>query len=164
MATLISEFDDPPGAAQRPEEPPAVDLAAAAATGDVEALRRAFEARLAAQEQRHAAELRAAQIGDAKVPLLGATKRLLAEADAMRASRNRGDSDDEDVFAGPTTDESGPPADVARAIAASDDLTDDVRRALTTALDALERAWAATEEEAAMGEKAAEAAADADSP
>ena len=38
MATLISEFDDPPGAAQRPEEPPAVDLAAAAATGDVEAL------------------------------------------------------------------------------------------------------------------------------
>lgn len=49
----------------------------------------------------------------------------------------------------------------ARAIAASDDLTDDVRSALTTALDALERAWAATEEEAAEGEKAAEAAADA---
>ena len=48
MATLISEFEDPPGAAQRPEEPPAVDLAAAAATGDVEALRRAFEAQLAA--------------------------------------------------------------------------------------------------------------------
>ena len=51
----------------------------------------------------------------------------------------------------------------ARAIAASDDLTDDVRRALTTALDALERAWAAAEEEA-EGEKAAEAAADAVSP
>ena len=62
MATLINQFDDPPGAAQRPEEPPAVDLAAAAATGDVEALRRAFEAQLAAQEQRHAAELRAAHI------------------------------------------------------------------------------------------------------
>ena len=47
-----------------------------------------------------ATELRAAQIGDAKVPLLGATKRLLAEADAMRASRTRGgdSSDDEDVF------------------------------------------------------------------
>ena len=121
MATLISEFDDPPGAAKRPEEPPAVDLAAAA-TGDVESLRRAFEAQLAAQEQRHAAELRAAALGDAKVPLLGATKRLLAEADAMRASRTRGaddGSDDEDVFAGPTTDESGPPADVARAIAAA---------------------------------------------
>ena len=52
----------------------------------------------------------------------------------------------------------------ARAIAASGDLTDDVRRALTTALDALERAWAATEEEAAEGEKAAGAAADAVSP
>ena len=52
----------------------------------------------------------------------------------------------------------------ARAIAASDDLTDDVRRALTTALDALEHAWAAAEEEAAEGEKAAEAAADAVSP
>ena len=116
MATLISEFDDPPGAAKRPEEPPAVDLAAAAATGDVEALRRAFEAKLAQQEQRHAAELRASMLGDAKVPLLGATKRLLAEADAMRASRTRGDddgSDDEDVFAGPTTDESGPPADLS---------------------------------------------------
>ena len=74
MATLISEFDDPLGAAKRPEEPPAVALAAAAATGDVEALRRAFEAQLAAQEQRHAAELRAAALGDAKVPLLGATK------------------------------------------------------------------------------------------
>ena len=121
MATLISEFDDPPGAAKRPEEPPAVDLAAAAATGDVEALRRAFEAKLAQQEQRHAAELRASMLGDAKVPLLGATKRLLAEADAMRASRNQGgdSSDDEDVFAGPTTDENGPPADVARAIAAA---------------------------------------------
>ena len=116
MATLISEFDDPPGAAQRPEEPPAVDLAAAAATGDVEALRRAFEAQLAAQEQRHAAELRAAALGDTKVPLLGATKRLLAEADAMRASRTRGaddGSDDEDVFAGPTSNEEAPPADVA---------------------------------------------------
>ena len=52
----------------------------------------------------------------------------------------------------------------ARAIAASGDLTVEVRRALTTALDALERAWAATEEEAAEGEEAAEAPADADSP
>ena len=51
-----------------------------------------------------------------------------------------------------------------RAIAASDDLTDDVRRALTTALDALERAWAEMEKEAAKGEEAAEAAADAVSP
>ena len=144
MATLISEFDDPPGAAQRPEEPPAVDLAAAAATGDVEALRRAFEARLAAQEQRHAAELRAAHIGDAKVPLLGATKRLLAEADAMRASRNRGDSDDEDVFAGPTTDESGPPADVARAIAAARALPEHRRHdAYAVDLCLAEHAWAA---------------------
>ena len=146
MATLISEFDDPPGAAQRPEEPPAVDLAAAAATGDVEALRRAFEARLAAQEQRHAAELRAAQIGDAKVPLLGATKRLLAEADAMRASRNQGgdSSDEEDVFAGPTTDESGPPADVARAIAAARALPEHRRHdAYAVDLCLAEHAWAA---------------------
>ena len=146
MATLISEFDDPPGAAQRPEEPPAVDLAAAAATGDVEALRRAFEAQLAAQEQRHAAELRAAALGDAKVPLLGATKRLLAEADAMRASRTRGDeeSDDEDVFAGPTTDESGPPADVARAIAAARALPEHRRHdAYAVDLCLAEHAWAA---------------------
>jgi len=146
MATLINEFDDPPGAAQRPEEPLAVDLAAAAATGDVEALRRAFEARLAAQEQRHAAELRAAQIGDAKVPLLGATKRLLAEADAMRASRNRGgdSSDEEDVFAGPTTDESGPPADVARAIAAARALPEHRRHdAYAVDLCLAEHAWAA---------------------
>ena len=147
MATLISEFDDPPGAAQRPEEPPAVDLAAAAATGDVEALRRAFEAQLAAQEQRHAAELRAAHIGDAKVPLLGATKRLLAEADAMRASRTRGTddgSDDEDVFAGPTTDESGPPADVARAIAAARALPEHRRHdAYAVDLCLAEHAWAA---------------------
>ena len=146
MATLISEFDDPPGAAKRPEEP-AVDLAAAAATGDVEALRRAFEAQLAAQEQRHAAELRAAQIGDAKVPLLGATKRLLAEADAMRASRTRRDddgSDDEDVFAGPTTDESGPPADVARAIAAARALPEHRRHdAYAVDLCLAEHAWAA---------------------
>ena len=143
MATLINEFDDPPGAAVRQEEP-AVDLAAAAATGDVEALRRAFEAQLAAQEQRHAAELRAAQIGDAKVPLLGATKRLLAEADAMRASRNRGDSDDEDVFAGPTTDESGPPADVARAIAAARALPEHRRHdAYAVDLCLAEHAWAA---------------------
>ena len=144
MATLINEFDDPPGAAQRPEEPPAVDLDAAAATGDVEALRRAFEAQLAAQEQRHAAELRAAALGDAKVPLLGATKRLLAEADAMRASRNRGDSDDEDVFAGPTTDESGPPADVARAIAAARALPEHRRHdAYAVDLCLAEHAWAA---------------------
>ena len=145
MATLISEFDDPPGAAKRPEEPPAVDLAAAA-TGDVEALRRAFEARLAAQEQRHAAELRAAHIGDAKVPLLGATKRLLAEADAMRASRNQGgdSSDEEDVFAGPTTDESGPPADVARAIAAARALPEHRRHdAYAVDLCLAEHAWAA---------------------
>ena len=145
MATLISEFDDPPGAAKRQEEPPAVDLAAAAATGDVEALRRAFEARLAAQEQRHAAELRAAQIGD-KVPLLGATKRLLAEADAMRASRNQGgdSSDEEDVFAGPTTDESGPPADVARAIAAARALPEHRRHdAYAVDLCLAEHAWAA---------------------
>ena len=147
MATLISDFDDPPGAAQRPEEPPAVDLAAAAATGDVEALRRAFEAQLAAQEQRHAAELRAAALGDAKVPLLGATKRLLAEADAMRASRTRGaddGSDDEDVFAGPTTDESGPPADVARAIAAARALPEHRRHdAYAVDLCLAEHAWAA---------------------
>ena len=145
MATLINEFDDPPGAAVRQEEP-AVDLAAAAATGDVEALRRAFEARLAAQEQRHAAELRAAQIGDAKVPLLGATKRLLAEADAMRASRNQGgdSSDEEDVFAGPTTDESGPPADVARAIAAARALPEHRRHdAYAVDLCLAEHAWAA---------------------
>ena len=108
MATLISEFDDPPGAAQRPEEPPAVDLAAAAATGDVEALRRAFEAQLAAQEQRHAAELRAAALGDAKVPLLGATKRLLAEADAMRASRNQGADDGSDEAPGSASDKRSP--------------------------------------------------------
>ena len=145
MATLISEFDDPPGAAVRKDEP-AVDLAAAAATGDVEALRRAFEAQLAAQEQRHAAELRAAQIGDAKVPLLGATKRLLAEADAMRASRNQGgdSSDEEDVFAGPTTDESGPPADVARAIAAARALPEHRRHdAYAVDLCLAEHAWAA---------------------
>ena len=146
MATLINEFDDPPGAAARQEEP-AVDLKAAAATGDVEALRRAFEAQLAAQEQRHAAELRAAQIGDAKVPLLGATKRLLAEADAMRASRTRGDddgSDDEDVFAGPSTDESGPPADVARAIAAARALPEHRRHdAYAVDLCLAEHAWAA---------------------
>mmetsp|Transcript_10620 Transcript_10620/g.28094 ORF Transcript_10620/g.28094 Transcript_10620/m.28094 type:complete len:231 (+) Transcript_10620:209-901(+) len=142
MATLISEFDDPPGAAVRKDEP-AVDLAAAAATGDVEALRRAFEAQLAAQEQRHAAELRAAVVGDAKVPLLGATKRLLAEADAMRASRNRGD-EDEDVFAGPTTDESGPPADVARAIAAARALPEHRRHdAYAVDLCLAEHAWAA---------------------
>ena len=145
MATLISEFDDPPGAAKRPEEPPAVDLAAAAATGDVEALRRAFEAQLAAQEQRHAAELRASMLGDAKVPLLGATKRLLAEADAMSASRTRGDddgSDDEDVFAGPTTDESGPPADVARAIAAARALPEHRRHdAYAVDLCLAEHAW-----------------------
>ena len=147
MATLISEFDDPPGAAKRPEEPPAVDLAAAAATGDVEALRRAFEAQLAAQEQRHATELRAAALGDAKVPLLGATKRLLAEADAMRTSRTRGaddGSDDEDVFAGPTTDESGPPADVARAIAAARALPEHRRHdAYAVDLCLAEHAWAA---------------------
>ena len=145
MATLINEFDDPPGAAVRQEEP-AVDLAAAAATGDVEALRRAFEAQLAAQEQRHAAELRAAALGDAKVPLLGATKRLLAEADAMRASRNQGgdSSDDEDVFAGPTTDESGPPADVARAIAAARALPEHRRHdAYAVDLCLAEHAWAA---------------------
>ncbi|CAH0370510.1 unnamed protein product [Pelagomonas calceolata] len=143
MATLISEFDDPPGAAKRPEEPPAVDLAAAAATGDVEALRRAFEAQLAAQEQRHAAELRAAALGDAKVPLLGATKRLLAEADAMRASRNRGD-EDEDVFAGPTNDDGAPPADVARAIAAARALPEHRRHdAYAVDLCLAEHAWAA---------------------
>ena len=120
-----------------------MDLAAAAATGDVEALRRAFEAQLAAQEQRHAAELRAAALGDAKVPLLGATKRLLAEADAMRASRNRGD-EDEDVFAGPTTDESGPPADVARAIAAARALPEHRRHdAYAVDLCLAEHAWAA---------------------
>ena len=146
MATLINEFDDPPGAAVRQEEP-AVDLAAAAATGDVEALRRAFEAQLAAQEQRHAAELRAAALGDAKVPLLGATKRLLAEADAMRASRNRGDedgSDDEDVFAGPTSNEEAPPADVARAIAAARALPEHRRHdAYAVDLCLAEHAWAA---------------------
>ena len=145
MATLISEFDDPPGAAVRQEEP-AVDLKAAAATGDVEALRRAFEAQLAAQEQRHAAELRASMLGDAKVPLLGATKRLLAEADAMRASRNQGgdSSDEEDVFAGPTTDESGPPADVARAIAAARALPEHRRHdAYAVDLCLAEHAWAA---------------------
>ena len=145
MATLISEFDDPPGAAQRPEEP-AVDLAAAAATGDVEALRRAFEAQLAAQEQRHAAELRAAALGDAKVPLLGATKRLLAEADAMRASRSRGadDGEEEDVFSVPTSNEEAPPADVARAIAAARALPEHRRHdAYAVDLCLAEHAWAA---------------------
>ena len=64
-----------------------MDLAAAAATGDVEALRRAFEAQLAAQEQRHAAELRVAR----RLPRPSRRDETTARrADAMRASRTRG--------------------------------------------------------------------------
>ena len=93
-------------------------LAAAAATGDLEALRRAFEAKLAQQEQRHAAGLRAAALGDAKFRP-GSGQATAAEAGATRVPGGRRRRDDEDVFAGPTTDESGPPAGVARAIAAA---------------------------------------------
>ena len=161
MATYINDFDDPPGAAaprrrtQPAEHDAAADVDAAAASGDVEALRRAFAAQLAAQEQRHAVELRTAMVGDSepllgatRIPLLGATKRLLAEADAVRASRNQGaddGSDEEDVFAGPTTDGGArPPADVARAMAAARALPEHRRHdAYAVDLCLAEHAWAA---------------------
>ena len=136
-SSVAEQLDGHPISGRRPASAGARTSAGPRRRGggrDVEALRRAFEAQLAAQEQRHAAELRAAHGGMVR------RARPRSRRGRRDASRTRGPTNGrQDVFAGPSTGGGGRRGGGARRGARADRRHD----AYAVDLCLVEHAWAA---------------------